>query len=302
MSLLNDTETTEFESFYKRLLRERFGNTMVAPADELSFCRELKLGAQAGDVPHGGEMHHVVPAQIDYTEEATIAAIRRPTGLSVAQLALLVTLALAFAVYVLVTVTGLNKPASIGQSAPAVSGSPTPGVAGSAAQGTATASPTSLPVPTVVAGFVTVAGEKLPAIRPNTLELGGRSFLVYVAPVRDGNWYVRQEPGIANWVPGSIINWSFALYVDSDPSAKAWLERLRPGSVATLRTADGRATRFDISEKREINRSQIEFLDPHRPGLTVVIKSQPGDSRLLVQGTELPETRGEEAPTPVVGP
>src|SRR5207248_1551424 len=102
-----------------------------------------------------------------------------------------------------------------------------------------------------------------------------------------GNWYVRQEPGIANWVPGSILNWSFALYVDADQSTQAWLAQLQPGAAATLRIADGRALPFTITDRREINRSQTEFLDPHRPGLTMTIKSQPGDSRLLLRGEEV---------------
>lgn len=283
MNTLTDAENTEFEPLYRRLLRERFGNTLVEPSDELEFCRELKRGAQAGDVPHGGEMHHVVPAEIDYTNPATIAAIRKPRGMSVAQLSVLSVLALVFIAYVLVTLIGLNK--SDGGKANAQTNSTPTAVAGT---GSTAATPTPLIAPTVAAGFVTVAGEALPPVRPNSLELGGRSFLMYVAPVKDGNWAVRQEPGVANWVPGSIVNWSFALFVDGDPGAQAWLERLQAGKPVTLRIADGRALLFSITERREISRSQTEFLDPHRPGLTVAIKYQPGDSRLLIRAIQQP--------------
>ena len=288
--MLTDVESTEFETFYKRLLRERFGNTLVTPADELHFCRELKRGAQAGDVPHGGELHHVVPADIDYTRPAAIAAIRRPRGRSLPQLSILTALALVFVAYVVMTLTGLNK-AGQGSSAAQVHTPATPSTIASEGAGSATATPP--PAPTVAAGFVTVAGEALPAVRPNTLELGGRSFLVYVAPVKEGNWYVRQEPGVANWVPGSIVNWSFALFVDRDPVAEAWLEQLEEGKPVTLRVADGRALLFSITDREEINRSQTEFLDPRRPGLTIAIKYQPGDSRVLLRAKELPADAAE---------
>lgn len=303
IALLSDEESTEFENLYKRLIQERFGNSVIPSAAQLTFCKELRLGAQMGDVPHGGEMHHVVPADIDYTDPATIAAIRRPSGLSLPQLALLVALALAFIVYVLMTVTGINKPTAKASGSAVVMATPTrsgsvAGIAGIAASTVPANMATPLPAPTVAAGFVTVAGEVLPTVRPNSLELEGRSFLVYVAPVKEGNWYVRQEPGIANWVPGSIVNWSFALFVGPDQSTQAWLAQLHPGSTATLRIADGRAVPFSITERREINRSQIEFLDPHRPGLTVVIKAAQGDSRLLLRGVSL----ADATPEPTVEP
>lgn len=287
MTMLTEAESTEFETIYKRLLHERFGSSLVAPNDELVFCKELKRGAQAGDVPHGGEMHHVVPADIDYTDPAILAAIKRPSGLSVPQLAIVVALALAFVAYAVMTLTGANKPSRAASDERAGTATPSGPVVAHTTITDTPATATLAPAPTVAAGFVTVAGEILPAVRPNTLELAGRSFLVYVAPVRDGNWYVRQEPGVANWVPGSILNWSFALYLDSDPTAQDWLTHLQPGVKAMLRVADGRVVPFSISDVREINRSQTEFLDPHRPGLTVAIKTKAGDSRLLLRGIEV---------------
>src|SRR5690242_8492280 len=113
--MITDTEKTEFETMYRQLLRERYGSALVTPAQELAFCRELTRGAQLGDVPHGAQMHHVVPADIDYTNPAAIAAVRRPQGLSLAQLAILSALSLAFVAYLVMTLTGMNgvnKPAA----------------------------------------------------------------------------------------------------------------------------------------------------------------------------------------------
>jgi hypothetical protein len=300
MTLLTDAESTEFENIYKRLLSERFGNAAITADDELGFCRELKRGAQTGDVPHGGELHHVVPADIDYTDPAILRAMRRPSGLSLPQLALLLALTFVFLTYAVMTLTGLNKPSQAASLAPTGTATATGSTLANRSITDTVATATLAPAPTVAAGFVTVAGEVLPTVRPNSLELAGRSFLVYVAPVRDGNWNVRQEPGIANWVPGSILNWSFALYLEAEPNAQTWLSRLQPGAAAILRVADGRAVPFNITEAREINRSQIEFLDPRRPGLTVAIKLKAGDSRLLLRGVEasaVPEVPGKVTPT-----
>lgn len=315
MTRLADPETIEFEAMYKKALRGRFGNILVVDTDELGFCKELVEQAERGDVPHSGEMHHVVPTSLDYTHETMAAAITgsalMPTvhgsqALRLPQLALLIALALAFVTYVVMTLTAVNKP-SIGSATSVISTIPTYASASGAAGTASTATLTPLPAPTVPAGFVTVAGERLPSVWPTTLELGGRSFLVYVAPVRDGNWLVRQEPGIANWVPGSTINWSFALYVNigsgSDTDSSEWLARLQTNTGAVLRISDGRARRFRIQDRREINRAQTEFLDPHRPGLTVVIKYKPGDTRLLLRGTELSDrgaNSGEEVPSVTV--
>jgi hypothetical protein len=149
---------------------------------------------------------------------------------------------------------------------------------------------TPLPVPTAATGFVTVAGQPLPDVRPNTLDLGGRVFLVYVAPVKDGNWLVRPDPSVANWLPGATANWAFALFVDGgDPSDAAWLARLQPGIRVTLRvSSDSRPHLFRLQRRQEIARTQTEFLDPHRPGLTIALKTSAGagDTRLLLQGTE----------------
>lgn len=296
MPLITEDERTEFDALYKRLLRERFAGGLISSDDELAFCHELKLGAMAGDVPHGGEIHHVAPDSIDYTNPATIATVRRPAGLTLPQMAVLVALVCAFIAYVLVTVTGLNKSSASHPVGP--SGTITP----ARAQVAGTASMTSLPAPTVAVGFVTVAGEVLPAVRPNTLELAGRSFLVYVAPVKDGNWNVHQDAGIANWVPGSIVNWSFAIYMGADESSQTWVEQLQPGAQATVRVADGQALPFRVTVAKEISRSQTEYLDPHRPGLTIIVKHGDGDKRLLLQGTEQYDTPSDATPALTVSP
>src|SRR4051794_36752427 len=100
MTPLNKDERTEFETLYRRLLHDRFsaddsngdggsdgdgghimgngnryGMRIVSPKEERAFGKHLGRGAQAGDAPQGGQIHHVVPAEIDYTDPGAIAAM-----------------------------------------------------------------------------------------------------------------------------------------------------------------------------------------------------------------------------------
>jgi hypothetical protein len=278
------TEETraDFAATYDRLKKERFGPGVVTEEQELQFVEELIRQAEAGDVAHNGVIHHIVPAEINYLDEATLAATQPPRGLTRPQIAIVGALVAAFLGYVGLTLVG-------GLTSSTASITPTPTTTPLVAHSVlpATATPTAVP-PTAVAGFPsTVNGERLPLVRPTTLELAGRSFLAYVAPVHDNNWAVNGDPGLANWVPGATINWSFALYLDTDPSAAAWLPHLNTPITATVRVSDGRAQRFQLTEKATIQRTQTEVLDPHWAGLTVVIRAAPGDERLLLRGAEI---------------
>ncbi|MDQ2808025.1 MAG: hypothetical protein M3Z04_14110, partial [Chloroflexota bacterium] len=174
--------------------------------------------------------------------------------------------------------------------------------------------------PTVAAGFVTADGAVAAAIHPNNLELGGRSFGVYQAPVTANRWHTSFDPGLANWVPGAILNWSFAIYADQDAATTtpAWLGSLQPGSPATVRVVQAdhtiRSVAFTLTARRRIRRTQTEIFNPEVPGLTVAVKDGAGDSWLLLRGSEiaagdppaLPATAGPTrsgpAATPATGP
>jgi hypothetical protein len=279
---LSDETRADFAATYEQLKGAQFGSGPLSDATELSFVEELIRGAEAGDVAHHGALHHITPAEISYLDEATLLAQVPRRGLSRPQAALLRALVAAFIGYVLLTLLG-------GPGGPPVAVTPTitPTVVVAGGVLAPTFTPTTVP-PTAVAGFpATVNGERLPEVRPNTLELGGRSFLAYVAPVKDSNWAVSLDPGRANWVPGATIHWSFALYLDSDPTAPAWVAGLTPPLTATVRVSDGRARLFRLAERQIIRRTQTEVFDPHWAGLTLVLKTEGGDERTLLRGPEI---------------
>jgi hypothetical protein len=283
--LSSDPELQEFELLYQQLVQEAFGTAVVAAADLLPLDEQLIHNAEQGDVPHRGAMHHIAPVALDPTEEAVIrAGTPRPTGVTRLPLLIGVILAPLLGTWLLL---GMLFPAAPAPAHPTTTppSTPTPSLLG-----TTTPLPTAPapPVPTAAPGVVTVAGPSLPEVRPTTLDLGGRVFLVYVAPVQDGNWLVRRDPTVANWLPGATANWAFALFVDGgDPADAAWLGRLQPGTPVTLRvSSDSRPHRFRLQQRQAIARTQTEFLDPHRPGLTIALKTSGEDTRLLLQGTE----------------
>jgi hypothetical protein len=296
MTPLPEEIRADFMATYDRLKATYFGPGIVTDEQELAFVEELIRQAEAGDVAHNGAIHHITPAEINYLDEATLAATQPRPGLSRPQLAILGALGAAFIGYILLTLLSglLPSPVSATPTAP-------PTILAAASPPAVAMTATAVP-PTAVAGFpATVNGERLPAVRPNTLELGGRSFLAYAAPVKDGNWMVSADPGLANWVPGATINWAFALYVDSDSTAPTWVAGLTPPLTATVRVADGRAQVFQLTERQLIRRTQTEVLDPHRAGLTIVIRSEPGDTRLLLRGAEVAPNLDRMATPPAEG-
>lgn len=305
-----DPEQQEFEAAYQQYLTEHVGSGIIADELELAACDELLRGAQVGgDVPYHGRMGSVKPDEIDYTDPAFVAASSRRAGGSLVGLIVLGTLALAFVGYVILTLLGVGgSSAGVSLTPPAGTltavASQTAGAAAAAKpSASAVASPATTPPP-VAGGFISVAGQALPTMLPDSLEIGGRSLLIYVAPVVDRNWQIQKEASVANWLPGSISNWSFMLDLDSDTGAHTWLAQLQPGIAATIRIK-GQARPFKIDSRQMIQRTQTEYLNPHQAGLTVFIKAgsdTPGDNRLKLHGQEVAEVAGgSPTPTSTVG-
>jgi hypothetical protein len=156
--------------------------------------------------------------------------------------------------------------------------------------------PTGTPLapPTVAAGFSTGQGVPAAPIHPNNLDLGGRSFGVYQAPVQQNRWQVSYGPGVANWPPGAHLNWSFAIYLtaDHDAGTPAWLDSLQTGTTeATVRVVERDRTihniRFRLIARSRIPRTATEVFNPTWPGLTVAIHDGRGETWLLLRGTEI---------------
>jgi hypothetical protein len=146
-----------------------------------------------------------------------------------------------------------------------------------------------------VAGFI-VVGQRTPtALSPDSLELAGRSFVVYNAPVdKDKNWLVLSDPNYANWLAGSIVNWTFALMLQTDAGAdrSAFLAHLREADlpiILRVRSDEGVVTThtFRADGVRTIKRTATDVFDIRVPGLTLIIRTDDTDQRLYLHGTEI---------------
>lgn len=158
--------------------------------------------------------------------------------------------------------------------------------------GTATAVGTA-PAPTAIAGFITVGQRTPTSLSPDNLKIGNRSFVVYQASVdKDRNWLVSANSNYASWLVGSVVNWTFALMLQTDPDANAMLTQLRaPGTqvVLNIRNDEGIITThtFRIEEVRTIGRTDTAVYDIRRLGITVIVRYDDSDQRLYLRGGEL---------------
>jgi len=284
-----DPEGQEFADTFEQLLTERFGHTSVPLAEALTLVETLIGEAEQGAVPHHGQIHHIAPVVLDPTERATIQAGTQAAGgipkwvqaVGMIGGALLV----AFMLIMVLFPQPAGHAALPPRTPPVGSGSPVAG---------ATEAP-----PTAAPSFVTVAGQVLPEVQPNTLDLDGRTFLVYPAPVVDKNWVIKTDPAVVNWLPGASTNWTFLIVTDpTDAATTRWVAGLGAGRPAVLRvSADSGVHQFQLTSRRRITRTQTEFGDPHRPGLTVLLKAAAAtdDARILLQGVEVVRAAGTPA-------
>jgi len=277
------TEEREFAAAVAAAQREQFKDQPPSHAERAAFLRGLLARIDEGYVvARGGWRQVIVPEYAPTDPRRLRAAQPHAGGLSPGALAGLIGgSVLALVLLIALIPSGGAKGVAAPTAGPTV-------IIGTRT----TVAATSIP-PTVAAGFVTADGAVAAPIHPNGLDLAGRSFGVYQAPVQKNTWQVSMDPGLANWVPGAILNWSFALYLDRDPAATtpAWLAGLQVGSPATVRVvAQDRTIRtlaFTLTERRRIARTQTEIFNPDVPGLTIAIKDGAGDSWLLLRGSEI---------------
>jgi len=290
---LTNEETQEFELFYKNVEeRQRrdiagSGLELISPSSRVAFCEQVIRSVKDGNYPYLGEWQYVHP-QGDPTDPGAIAAgTKKPTyakwQIIVGSAALLL---VAYVVASLLTGSTLLPSQTPAASRAVVT-----------AASTSTSPTPSEVVPTPQVGFITVNGQPVPEVHPLTLELGGRRMLVYAAPVAGDNWMVRQDPSVANWIPGARINWSFGVWPGSDAAATAWLNSLKPGTTAQLRVkwVDGTVVtlNFTLTTRETIDRSQTEVFNPTKPGLSVVVST--GQAQTLLRGLDL--SLGKPRPT-----
>lgn len=291
----------QFEQDWQQRVREEFGTRNYTNQEELALCRKLLGEADMGWMYLKGKRVQVNPSAIKPISPAAIAAAsKRDTSGSGNRLKILLVAGGIIASLFVCSSLFISRS---GGATSAQSKATVTAQAQRTASAVAEANSNSLthvpqstatpePAPTLPPLFITSGDQRLPVQRPNTLEFGERSFIVYVAASKNGNWSVKQDATVANWLPGAVINWSFGIFLQKDTNASNWVKNLKVGDVVVMRLADGTARRFQISGLTTIARTQTEIFDPHQPGLNVVIKYDSSDDRLRIIGTELSESPG----------
>ena len=210
---------------------------------EHAALRRLRAEAAAGGAtPVHGEIQRFRPGQpIDYANEDVLDQTTRPVALAPrARLALMGAAALLIVGVLALTTVGA-APRARAPVAPAAAAP--------------TAAPTVTPEPL---GAIRIGGASLPPVYPNALGVGERQWAVTVAPVDKGAWRVAQAANTANWLPGSVVNWSFGLWDDAARSNAAVFARLGPDSTATLWLSSG-AVRTVPARRRGVGPAAADY-------------------------------------------
>jgi hypothetical protein len=289
---LTPEERVRFGQVYNSMENEYFQGRTPTAQDRLVYNRTLQQAWRRGWAVVGKRYKQVNLDATTRTNPAVVdAMVRQQRGGSRAWLPwALLSVALVIGLWYAASTTG-RADRNAGSSR-----TPTPGNA-TAVAGT--------PAPTAIAGFITVGQRTPTTLSPDNLKIGNRSFVVYQASVdKDRNWLVSANSNYASWLVGSVVNWTFALMLQTDPDANALLTQLRaPGTqvVLNIRNDEGIITThtFRIEEVRTVGRTDTAVYDIRRLGITIIVRYDDSDQRLYLRGSELlggTPVAGETAP------
>ena len=160
---------------------------------------------------------------------------------------------------------------------------------------------TATPLPTLEAellsSIVDASGVKTGLVAPRTLEIKGVSFVVQPVKITSGDWPPPDDERAVSWVYGTVVN--YVMGVESTPDNKTLLASLKAGDEMLLRMSTGPAYRFAFADVVRVAPQASEVFRQTRPGLTLALLSEAGDSsRIVVRAVYLPDSElsGGDAP------
>ena len=294
---VGDDLDREFDEVYQRIIASKGVRT---DEEELALVNELVRRAEQGAFPWDGAMHIISPkADVDWASDEAMLAVRTPRTRNNALIAggVVIAGALLFTLFSLVggAQGGSNGASSASATATDLAASGLTETLAIDATQTAVAQATA-----VWAGSGIVVGtdykQKLPPVYPETLEIDGVPFRVYPSAMEGGRWRYENVEGIASWIGGTVINWSFG--VPALDYNLALFKRLGEGPnghegeddgerEALLRMSGGVVRHFKLQRPVQIERQQIEIFMQNQPGITIVLLGdEQGALRWMVRGTE----------------
>jgi hypothetical protein len=167
---------------------------------------------------------------------------------------------------------------------------------GHAPGGGGSSSPTPAQGTSVPPSIVTGLGGSVPLslTTPSAIELKNKKFDVIPVEVTKGAWpYQRGNPNKAVWVFGTLVNYVFGLEANSDNTDL--LQGLTESDSIKLITLGGKTLSFRYSGRQWVTVDKTDVFRQLRPGLTLVLLGEQGDSRLVVSASYVAESE----PTPI---
>ncbi|MGD2205882.1 MAG: hypothetical protein PVH17_03790 [Anaerolineae bacterium] len=138
------------------------------------------------------------------------------------------------------------------------------------------------------------------AVIPVSLELAGRYFPVVATTTRDDAWAYFPEPDQISWLAGSYVNVVLGLpYTKENVGLMA--ANLNISDTLVLRNNAGKANVYQVTDRRAVDVYEIETLNQHRAGLTLVLlggNDEDPNRRLVVEATPVEQAEAEKGGEP----
>jgi hypothetical protein len=143
--------------------------------------------------------------------------------------------------------------------------------------------------------LVSSSSVEVPLAIPQTLKFAGQSFPINVATVaEDGAWDVPAgQTGSSFWIYGTLVNYVFGLPDTRDNLAA--IDALAKGDTIEVQMSDGRAFRFQVSQKLSVPAGQAGIFAQNEPGLTLALVGGRGESRLVIEALFVGQSGGAAA-------
>jgi hypothetical protein len=117
---------------------------------------------------------------------------------------------------------------------------------------------------------------------PRTVAFGGKTFRVQISNTTLPDWVFSKDPGVANWVSGTVVNYVLGLSY-SDASA-ALFAAAHPADTIRLVRADGGVYNFVVDKVQRVARTDTRLLAQDHPAITLLLLGDPANDRAVVQG------------------
>jgi hypothetical protein len=119
-----------------------------------------------------------------------------------------------------------------------------------------------------------------------TVELAGQTFQVEATEIVP-DWQFSDQPGVASWISGTVINYIVGLPYSA--ANAALFDRVQPDDLIRLTVATDDVLTFRVSDRRRVAKDDTAVLAQDHPGVTLLLVGEPNTAdRALVAAQYVP--------------